>query len=175
MRNPRWPATLVTVCGCAAVVAVSLGCGGLFTTPTPGDGPPAGWTDSTLAVQAGDQVSFFAAGTIDMWPNCQDTKAQEGYPDLDCDVVQHVGPSGTNVFPPALSDYPMPGVDVMTLVGRVGDGPPFVVGAQATLTMQQSGELKLAANDPDWRRADDHGWFLVKVRAPKGTVLVAVR
>jgi hypothetical protein len=147
----------------------------MMTGPNPVAGPPAGWTDSTLAVQAGDQITFAAAGTIDMWPNCQQTKVQEGYPNINCNDVQFVTPSGTTDFSPAMSDYPMPGATVMALVGRVGSGPAFVVGAKATVTIQQTGELQLVANDLDWRKADDHGWYLAKVTVGKRSVVVAVR
>jgi hypothetical protein len=162
-------------CAAACLGLALLGCGGVMTGPSPVAGPPTGWTDSTLTVQAGDQVAFIAAGTIDMWPNCEKTKVQEGYPDMNCSVVQHVRPDGTGVFAAAMGDYPMPGAKVMALVGRVGTSPAFLVGAQATVIMPQSGELQLVANDLDWRKADDRGWYLAKVTVAKRTVVVAVR
>jgi hypothetical protein len=173
MQSQCWSKTCAAAClGLALAV---LGCGGVMTGPSPVAGPPTGWTDSTLTVQPGDQITFAAAGTIDMWPNCEQTKVQEGYPDMDCKKVMHVRPEGVNVFSPGLSDYPMPGANVMALVGRVGTGPAFLVATQATVTVQQSGELQLVANDLDWRKADDHGWYLVKVTVAKRTVVVAVR
>ena len=39
-----------------------LGCGGVMTGPNPVAGPPTGWTDSTVTVKAGDQLTFVAAG-----------------------------------------------------------------------------------------------------------------
>jgi len=173
MRNLSWSKACAAAClGLALTV---LACGGVMTGPSPVAGPPTGWTDVTLTVKAGDQVAFSASGTIDMWPNCEQTKVQEGFPDVNCSVVQHVRPDGTGVFAPGLSDYPMPGAKVMALVGRVGNGPAFLVGTQATVTMSQSGELQLVANDLDWRKADDHGWYLAKVTIAKRTVVLAVR
>lgn len=62
----------------------------------------------------------------------------------------------------------------MALVGRVGKGSAFLVGKKATITMQQAGPLHLVANTPDWRKEDDQGWYRVEVRAPSGSVAIAV-
>jgi len=68
----------------------------------------------------------------------------------------------------------MPGAPVMALVGRVGNGPAFLVGKKATITMQQAGPLQLIANDPDWRKEDDEGWYRVEVKGPDRSVAIAV-
>ncbi len=155
--------------------SLGLGCGTPLTGPDPDKGLPAGWADSTLTVQSGDRITFSASRTIDMWPNCEATKVAEGYPDIDCSAVHRVGPDGTDLFPLGPGDYPLPGAKVMQLVGRVGDGPAFKVGKSATVVMTQSGSLQLTANDPDWRKADDKGWYRVEIKGPKGTIAIAVR
>ncbi len=172
----RYQGRLGIVAIVAVCVGITLGCGSLpLTGPDPEAGLPAGWADTTLQVAAGDRISFSASGTIDMWPNCEETKVAEGYPNINCAVVHHMGPDGTDLFPLGMGDYPMPNVKVMALVGRVGDGPAFLIGKKATVVMQQAGPLQLTANDPDWRKADDKGWYRVEVRGPKGSVAIAVR
>jgi hypothetical protein len=175
MRSRNGLGACAAASACVGAALLALGCGMGLTGPDPDKGLPLGWADSTLVVAVGDRVSFSASRTIDMWPNCEDTKVAEGYPDIDCHVVHHMGPDGTDLFPLGMGDYPMPGAKVMVLVARVGDGPAFLVGKKATVVMQQAGALRLTANDPDWRKEDDKGWYRVEVKGPKGTVAIAVR
>jgi hypothetical protein len=128
-----------------------------------------------LTVKAGDRIAFAASKTIDMWPNCEETKVAEGYPDINCGEVHKMGPDGTDLFPMGPGDYPMPGVKVMALVGRVAGGAPFLVGRKASFQAQQDGTLQLTANDADWRKEDDRGAYQVVVKGPGGSVTVFVR
>jgi hypothetical protein len=126
-------------------------------------------------VTKGERVTFSSSGTINMWPNCEETKVAEGYPSINCSTVHAMGPEGTDLFPRATDDYPMPGAKVMALVGRIGDGPPFVVGRAASVVADRAGVLQLTANDPDWRKADDSGAYKVTVKYKGGAKTLYVR
>jgi len=175
LRKRGWPRALL-IAACACSLASGTGCESdlELTGPDPDERLPPGWADSMLVVAVGDRVKFEASRTIDMWPNCEDTKVAQGYPGIDCDAVHHVGPDGTNLFEVGQGDYPMPGAPVMALVGRVGNGPAFLIGKKATIRMQRAGRLQMIANDPDWRKDDDQGWYRVEVRAPSGSAAIAV-
>lgn len=163
---------------CLSVAGPLVACGGLGITdpgPLPDGPPPPGWTNAGPSIVAGDKLTFAAGGTIDMWPNCEETRAAQGYPNINCATVHHMGPDGTDLFPRAMSDYPMPGGKVMSLVGRIGDGPAFLVGHGTSLVADRSGILQLTANDPDWRKKDDSGAYAVAVRYPGGEKSLYVR
>ncbi len=56
------------------------------------------------------------------------------------------GAGGVSI--PAPSGYPMPGENEGALIGRIGNNPPFLIGAQSTtIPTGQSGVLQLCIND----------------------------
>ena len=86
------------------------------------------WTDTALTVRAGDSISIEANGSIQMSGNRRDTAA------------------------PAGSDRNAPGALVSNapagmLIGRIGNGAPFAIGARRTVRAPASGRLFLGVND----------------------------
>jgi len=86
------------------------------------------WTDTGLTVRAGDSISIEANGSIQMSGNRRDTAAPAG--------------SGRNA-PGALVSNAPAGV----LIGRIGNGAPFAIGARRTVRAPVSGRLFLGVND----------------------------
>ena len=78
-------------------------------------GTRMGWLDTGIQLEPGDVFSVQSSGAINIWPNCEETKVEEGFPDLDCSLVTF-GPNGTTAFDPAPLDYPYPG----GLLGALG-------------------------------------------------------
>lgn len=105
-----------------------------------------GWQETTVELSTGDMFTIIGTGVVNIWPNCEETKAQEGYPDLDC-ALTTMGPNGTLAFDSAPQDYPYPGALVGALVGRIGDGDAFLVGTGGTYTAKNDGLLQFAFND----------------------------
>ena len=101
------------------------------------------WTDTGLTVRAGDSISIEANGSIQMSGNRRDTAA------------------------PAGSDRSAPGALVSNvpagmLIGRIGNGAPFAIGARRTIARAPaSGRLLLGVND-DYL-GDNAGQFEVMV------------
>src|SRR5262249_31197744 len=99
-------------------------------------------------VNRGDRVSFNASGQIRI--------AQGDTPDL------LAGPDGSNSFGGSRDKYPMPGLAVGTLIGRINTGRPFVVGSNTQpITMPACGWLFLGINDDNV--GDNSGAFAVTI------------
>jgi hypothetical protein len=49
------------------------------------------------------------------------------------------------------------------LVGRIGGGPPFVIGSLSTTKVDRPGTLQLSINDGLGQMADNHGTMLVHI------------
>jgi hypothetical protein len=94
------------------------------------------WVDSGIDVRRGDRLAFAVQGTITV--NSNGAK---------------VGPDGTPGSRNAR--YPMPDAPLGALIGRVGNGAPFLIGSETgTMTMTASGALMIGIND-DY--LDDNG------------------
>ncbi|MCC7044374.1 MAG: hypothetical protein IT183_10955 [Acidobacteria bacterium] len=103
------------------------------------------WIDTTIDLGAGDSLSITAAGRIMFSPS-------------DGDVAEPGGAPGRR----ATSAAPMPDVEIGTLLGRIGDGEPFVVGAYLdSRRAPRGGRLYLMVNDDILR--DNSGEFQVSV------------
>lgn len=135
-------------------------------------GSTADWLRTDLKFELGDIFSITAVGIINIWPNCEETKAQEGFPELDCALVQKMGPNGTTAFNPAEEDYPFPGGLVGALVGKVGDSEPFLIGTGGSFIAQDKGRLKLAFNDSRLL-GDNSGAFIAEITVPHPDELCA--
>jgi actin-like ATPase involved in cell morphogenesis len=92
------------------------------------------WTDTGIDVTAGDIVEVEASGLV--------THADSAGP---------VGPDGD--LNPAVVQFnrleggtPLPG-NHAALIGRIGEGAAFVIGASATVTAEGAGRLVLGVND----------------------------
>jgi len=102
------------------------------------------WTDTGITVKAGDMVSFQASGQINFGQS----------------PGQQAGPDGN---PAAHSpNYPIPALNVGTLIGKVGSSAPFGIGNNtAPIKMPASGKLLLGVNDNELK--DNSGYFTVTI------------
>jgi hypothetical protein len=102
------------------------------------------WNDTGISVKAGDMVSFQASGQINFGQS----------------AGQQAGPDGN---PAAHSpNYPVPQLNVGTLIGKVGSGAPFGIGTNsAPIRMPTSGKLLLGVNDNELK--DNSGYFTVVI------------
>jgi PA-IL-like protein len=102
------------------------------------------WTDTGITVKAGDMVSFQASGQINFGQS----------------PGQQAGPDGN---PAAHSpNYPIPSLNVGTLIGKVGSSAPFGIGTNtAPVKMPASGKLLLGVNDNELK--DNSGYFTVTI------------
>lgn len=107
------------------------------------------WTPTGVTVRRGDWVSFNASGEIHI--------GSEGNPAI-----------GVNGLPGVLA----PGAPVANgasgaLIGRVGNGAPFLIGNQSRMQMPAAGQLFLGVNDGNL--PDNTGSFQVQVTPQAGT------
>ena len=101
------------------------------------------WTDTGLLVRQGEPIAFSTNGTIQFGRNMT------------------AGPGGNSDMGPR-PGYPLRNASVGTLIGRVGNSAPFVVGATtAPIPMPADGRLYLGVNDDDYR--DNTGTFDVQI------------
>jgi hypothetical protein len=103
------------------------------------------WTDTGLAVVAGQQLTITTTGTMDYWTGgCPSTQNCVVTPDgLPWSVCE-----GSNAGP-----YLAPGLQCFSLIGRFGaNGTPFEVGSNLTVTVPAtaSGEFYLGVNDNNY-------------------------
>jgi hypothetical protein len=107
------------------------------------------WTDTGLTVRAGDSITIEADGTIQMSGDRGDTAEPAG---------------GRRNAPGALVRNARAGM----MIGRIGNGAPFAVGARRTITRAPaSGRLYLGVND-DYLE-DNAGQFNAMVSVGPGT------
>ena len=107
------------------------------------------WTPTGVTVRRGDWVSFNASGEIHI--------GSEGNPAI-----------GVNGLPGVLAPgAPVAGGASGALIGRVGNGVPFVIGNQSRMQMPAAGQLFLGVNDGNL--PDNTGSFQVQVTPEAGT------
>jgi hypothetical protein len=102
------------------------------------------WSNSGIDVRRGDLIHFRASGNVTLSQNPGD----------------YGTPAGANDGRMA-GNSPLRGVTGGMLIGRVGNGQPFVIGAQSDVTMPANGRLYLGVNDDDVR--DNTGSFVVEM------------
>jgi Zn-dependent protease with chaperone function len=125
----------------------SYGC-----TKTPGftlQGTQA-WAGTGVTVPSGIVVGIAASGTVSVTSSYS------------------VGPAGTQSCIPS-SNYPgekppflAANLPCWSLIGRIGNGPPFEIGTSTTITIASSGLLYLSVNDSNF--ADNSGSWLVDIK-----------
>lgn len=114
------------------------------------------WTDTRLSVEAGESLVFHASGRVNACATspCQDSR-----------YGSDVGPDGfTNL--PSLTGNGFPD---MALIGRIGSGAPFLIGASRTVVAETSGELRLGVNDQVFTFSDNRGSFTVSIGGGSGS------
>jgi len=103
------------------------------------------WTDTGVYVYAGDMVRFQATGVVYMMGGNDDAADPRG------------SRSGRRA-----GDSPLPDQPAGTLIGRIDNGAPFVIGDRNTaIRMPRAGRLYLSFND-DYL-GDNHGSFRVAI------------
>jgi hypothetical protein len=103
------------------------------------------WTDSGLDVRDGDRITVAATGQIRLSAN----------------RTHIAGPGGAGAI--RSPNYPVPAVPAGALIGRVGDGAPFLIGlGRASIAISGNGRLHLGINDDDVR--DNSGAFEVRIQ-----------
>jgi len=101
------------------------------------------WNDAGITVKKGDRVSFSTSGQISYGQGMT------------------AGPDGDGTL--RRPDYPVAAMPVGGLIGRVGNGTPFPIGANAQpIVMPNAGRLMLGVNDNEM--GDNSGAFTVAVR-----------
>lgn len=105
------------------------------------------WTDTGVIVRAGDRIIVEANGVVRL------SRSNES------DVAT---PAGSKTGRLA-GEAPMSTVPAGALIGRIGNGAPFLIGSsRAPIRVERAGRLSLGVND-DYL-ADNTGSFLVAIR-----------
>lgn len=103
------------------------------------------WVTTLINVRSGDRLHFAANGEISVSENrTTDVASPDGHRDARMD-----------------QGVPVATAPVGALIGRVGNGRPFVIGSNADVTMPASGMLFLGVNDG--HVADNQGSFQVAI------------
>ena len=106
------------------------------------------WTNSGFNVRRGQRLRFEGSGEIRLSMNGNDM----------------AGPAGTSSNRTA-DKAPVAASPVGTLIGRIGNGQPFVIGATSDVVdIPDDGRLFLGVNDD--HHADNSGNFVVRVWQP---------
>ena len=114
--------------------------GGAFTVPA---NQP--WTSTGISVQRGQTLRFSTTGRIELSGNGRDTATADGARNS-----RYVG------------NGPMREVPAGALIGRIGNGAPFVIGSQTSIVAPGTGLLLLGINDNNL--GDNSGSFQVVIR-----------
>jgi len=102
------------------------------------------WTNTGIVVRRGDRLAFRATGHV---------KFAQG-------ETQSAGPDGNASM--KSPNYPVSGMPVGVLIGRVGSSAPFAIGSNTQpIAMPADGRLMLGVNDDEI--ADNSGVFSVAV------------
>jgi len=114
------------------------------------------WVETGLNLKAGESITIRASGEITAGKSStlnQDFK---------------IGPEGTFFYTDEVADKSFPLAAAASgpaacfgLIGRIGNGSPFVVGDQSSLRVKSSGPLMLGIND--FKHSDNAGQFEVSI------------
>jgi hypothetical protein len=103
------------------------------------------WTDVGLTVRKGMRIAFLTNGTIGVM------QGKDG-----------VSPDGAGDINTSRAGYPVQGMPVGGLIGRVGKGKAFPIGSNSqSITMPATGRLSLGVNDDEF--GDNAGAFSVRI------------
>ena len=107
-----------------------------------------GWQSLSIFVREGQEFEITATGA---WNH---DVADPAFAEL-------YSPSGVDVFD---SEAVLPSARIGTLLGRIGDNPPFVIGEHAALTADYGGHLWLGINDHPDTFSDNMGELEVTIK-----------
>ncbi len=110
------------------------------------------WTPTGIFVQRGQVVNFQTSGQVQLSGDANDIATVDGA------KAQRYA-----------SRAPLPRSLAGALIGRVGNGKPFGIGSQTSVTMPASGQLFLGINDDSL--TDNQGEFQVQVQAVGGSAV----
>jgi hypothetical protein len=122
------------------------------SNPATGSTPGAGivvnakqqWTSTGVTVRRGETVTFNVTGEVQLSTNADDMAVAAG------------AKSGR-----VSATAPLPQAVAGTLIGRIGNGLPFVIGNQTSVVMPAAGQLFLGVNDD--HVGDNTGEFRVEI------------
>ena len=109
------------------------------------------WTPTGILVRQGDVVRFSSTGEVRLSADASDMSG----------VTGRENRRGVK--------YSLPSTLGGALIGRIGNGQPFGIGDQASITMPGNGELFLGVNDDVF--TDNSGEFSVTLTAPARTAV----
>ncbi len=115
-----------------------------------------GWQRTQVTVQAGGQLTISATGRWASAPQSPNTIARANIPGTDANGYPNTAGQGQTILPSA---------NIGALIGRIGDGAPFLVGASYNGTAPASGVLSLSMNDNSESFGDNSGRLAVNVTA----------
>jgi hypothetical protein len=99
------------------------------------------WTDTGITVRRGERLTVNPNGNVNVGPGVS------------------AGVNGTQAV--SGNNYPVKSASAGALIGRVGNGPAFVIGAQTQVTVPADGRLFLGVNDDNF--SDNDGFFSVGI------------
>jgi len=112
------------------------------------------WTDTGIAVQAGDQLTISASGEIYVGA----TSASEGPAGIS-------GCTPAVTYPAQSAQFPVPSLTCWSLIARIGGGAPFEVGGGTEVTAT-SGDLYLGINGDSFTGNSGSWSATITVRSP---------
>ena len=154
------------------VVACVLALWVMLVTPMPGASaatkgptvtrisvvPSRVWTNTGVALRAGDQITIRARGRIHFGAPPIDRLSPTGIPRGKlCDAI--------NARVPGTSVWPAPLLDCWSLIARIGNGAPFPIATAKTFHAASDGELYLGVND-NFLRDNSGTWSATLVVTP---------
>jgi hypothetical protein len=131
------PSNAVATSGSNATLAQATGSGISVSARQP-------WTPTGLTVRKGEVLTFNTTGEVQLSTDSNDI----------------AGPAGSKTGRRA-TNAPLPNALAGALIGRIGNGPPFAIGNQTTITAPASGQLFLGVNDDGFD--DNRGEFRVEI------------
>lgn len=120
------------------------------TPSTPGGGfvvsAQQQWTSTGLQVRRGEWLTFNASGQVQLSSDSGDTAT----------------PAGSTRQRNPVAGAPLTNAPAGALVGRVGNGPAFLIGGRDRVRMTENGTLFLGVNDD--HTGDNSGEFRVEIQ-----------
>jgi hypothetical protein len=122
------------------------------------------WTSTGIDVRAGDSISIRATGLVHFGPAPINAVAPAGLGTAACDAIkQREGRT---------RPFPAPDLQCWSLIGKIGDAPPFQIGSGKTFRAPSAGTLSLGVNDN--RLADNTGAWAAEISmTPPGAAVPA--
>ena len=117
----------------------------------------AGWVDTKVWVEAGQRVSIKAKGIARTAPVKTHPKSKSG-------PAGQTWGLGCSLHAAAPQPCALNGAPYGALVGRIGSGAPFLIGASKTFIASSSGYLRLAVNDNLIFYNDNKGGFSIQFK-----------